>query len=233
MQGKKILIVDDDANLCRLVKLAYEKAGAEALTAHDGQEALQKFFEHRPDLVVLDIMMPRMDGWQTCRQIRLLAETPIIMLTTLNDERTIIRGLDFGADDFISKPYSIDVLMARSRAVLRRTKSDEPSTLGITYKDEYLEINLNNRQVSVQDEHIKLTSTEYRLLAYLLQNANRVQPYEQILHNVWGWEYRDSTDYVHVYISHLRRKIEADPKEPKYLLNEHGVGYYFSKTNRS
>lgn len=229
MQGKKVLIVDDDIMLCRSLTLAFKKAGAQTFVAHDGREGLQSFFENRPDLVILDIMMPDMDGWETCRQIRVLSNTPIIMLTTLQNEKTIIRALDYGADDFISKPFSVGVLQARARAVLRRAEASVDPDETVIYRDDYLEIDVASRKVLVRGEPVKLTSTEFRLLSYLVQNAGRVNTYAQILQNVWGWEYRDSTDYVHVYLSHLRRKLEEDPRQPQYLLNEHGVGYYFTK----
>ena len=233
LQGNTVLIVDDDPDLCLMLKLALERQGAEVFTAPDGEKGLQTFYAQRPDLVILDILMPRMDGWETCRQMRLLADTPIIMLTALTDEQILIRGLDAGADDFIRKPFSPDVLFARMRAVLRRTNEDQAGEITAHYKDSYLEIDMANRRVRVSGHPVKLTSTEFRLLNYLLQNANQVMPYRQILQHVWGWEYRDAIDYAHVYISHLRQKLEPDPKAPRYLLNEYGVGYLFARRSNS
>lgn len=228
MHKKKVLIIDDDINLCQIVKFAFTREGADVYTALDGQEGLQKFFEHRPDLVILDIRMPDIDGWETCRQIRLLSSTPIIMLTTVNQENEIVKGLDCGADDFVLKPFSHNVLMARARAVLRRSDlSDEPNSS--VYSDGYLTIDLDKRRVYKRGELIRLTATEFRILSYLFQNAGHVLTYESILDKVWGEEYRGSIDYVHVYLSHLRHKVEEDPRNPCYLMNERSVGYRFEK----
>lgn len=225
MQGQKILVIDDEVTVCRSVELAFSKAGAQVFTALDGREGLHLFFQHRPDLVILDIMMPDINGWETCRQIRTLADTPIIILSTLHQENAIIRGLDYGADDFVLKPFSAGILLARARAALRRVESPKSNKKEQHFSDDYLEINLAKKQVLVKGEPVRLTATEYRLLTYLLQNAGQILTYEQILQNVWGWEYRDNVDYVHVYISYLRRKLEENPRDPQYLLTEHGLGY--------
>lgn len=229
LQGATILVIDDDINLCQMLEITLAIEGAFVYTATDGKEGLQKFFAHRPSLIILDILMPNMSGWEVCRQIRLMADTPIIMLTTLNRDEEIIRGLDFGADDFIHKPFNAAVLLARVRAMLRRANlaaSEKKPSAG--YSDEHLVIDLEKREVRVLGEPVKLTATEFQLLTYLLQNANHVRTYQQILENVWGWEYYDNVDYVHVYISHLRRKIEPDTRNPRYLLTDHGIGYRFS-----
>jgi DNA-binding response OmpR family regulator len=156
------------------------------------------------------------------------------MLTALNSEEEIIRGLESGADDFISKPFSPDVLVARARALFRRLDMPRDSVVhGQYYSDGYLTIDLEKRIVLVEGDSIKLTRTEYNLLAYLLQNAGWVRTFDQILENVWGPEYQGSLDYVHVYMSNLRKKIEADQKNPMYLESEHGVGYRFNKRSTS
>lgn len=229
MLGQTILVIDDDVTVCRSVELAFVKAGAKVITALDGREGLQQFFQHRPDLVILDIMMPGVDGWETCRQIRALATTPIIILSTISQESAIIRGLDYGADDFVLKPFSAGILLARARASLRRVDAVKSVNKKALYRDEYLEIDLTKKQVSVNGAPVRLTATEYRLLKYLIQNAGQMLTYEQILQHVWGWEYRDNIDYVHVYVSYLRRKLEKNPKEPQYLLTEHGLGYRLVK----
>ena len=227
LKDKKVLIVDDNDGLCDVLGLIFEEAGARALTAHSGRDALRRFFEHRPDLVILDIMLPDINGWEVCRQIRLLADTPILMLTTLDEENAEIRGLELGADDFLSKPFNMDVLVARGRALLRRTGTGTEAGQSSAYRDEYLTIDLQNHRVLVQGEPVKLTATEFELLSCLVQNADEIVPYEQILEQVWGPEYRDSADYVHVYLSHLRRKLEENPRQPRYLLTERGIGYRF------
>ena len=229
MKGKKILIIDDDVGLCQLLDITLMVEGASVVTANDGREGLQAFFAQRPDLVVLDINMPRMDGWETCRQIRLLSDVPIIMLTSLNSDAEMIRGLDVGADDFISKPFNAQVLLARIRAVLRRLEKTAVPKLQTPYADDYLTVDLDRHEVLVQGKPVKLTATEYQLLTYLIKNAGRTLTYKQILQNVWGWEYQDSIDYVHVYLSHLRRKLEKDSKNPLYLITVHGLGYRFER----
>ena len=233
MQGKRILVIDDDYNLCQMIKFSFNRAGAQVYTASDGREGLHQFYQHRPDLIVLDVRMPDIDGWETCRQIRLLSNIPIIMLTTLDKDDEIVRGLDYGADDFVTKPFSREVLMARARALLRRTELPAESDGENTYNDGHLVIDLTKHLVFVQGKPVQLTATEYRLLTYLFQNAGQVLTYQTILDRVWGWEYHDSIDYVHVYLSHLRRKLEEDPRCPKYLLTERGIGYRFEKFTTS
>jgi len=230
MHKQKVLIIDDDVNLCQIVKFAFTRAGADVFTALDGRQGLQQFYQQRPDLVILDIRMPDMDGWETCRQIRLLSNVPIIMLTTVNRDDEIVKGLDYGADDFVTKPFSHEVLMARARAVLRRRDlTDESDHTDMYYSDGHLAIDLEKRRVYVRGDEIQLTATEFRLLSYLFRNAGRVLTYESILDTVWGEEYRGSVDYVHVYLSHLRRKLETDPRHPRYLMNERSVGYRFER----
>ena len=156
-----------------------------------------------------------------------MSNVPIIMLTTLHKDEEIIRGLDLGADDFVTKPFSREVLLARARSLLRRTEQISPEPALTGYNDDYLTINLEKRRIYVNGRQISLTATEFRLLSYLLQNADQVIAYQTLLDKVWGEEYRDNIDYVHVYLSHLRRKIEEDPRNPKYLVNERGIGYRF------
>jgi len=229
MNSKKILVIDDDINLCQLIKYTFMGLGAEVYTAINGQEGIRQFFNHRPDLVLLDIRMPIMDGWETCKEIRKLSHVPIIMLTTFHRDDEVVRGLNLGADDYVSKPFDSKVLIARTMAALRRAELPSETLKPISYNDNYLVVDLENRRVHVYGRPVKLSAREYDLLTLLLTNAGRVLTYEQILDRVWGWEYRDNTDYIHVYLSHLRRKIEKDPKNPRYLITEHGIGYRFEK----
>jgi DNA-binding response OmpR family regulator len=230
-KDKKILIIDDNQNLSEMLKLVFVEEGAQVEKAANGIEGLQRFYSQQPDLVLLDVVMPEMDGWETCRLIRLLAFTPIIMLTTLDNDQDIVRGLENGADDFLTKPFSPEVLKARVAAVFRRTNINPDSQgVGSIYQDDYLTLDLENHRVMADNKTIKLSATEYKLLSFLFSNANRILRYDQILENVWGYEYRTSVDYVHVYISHLRRKMEKDPRNPRYFQTEHGVGYRFSIT---
>jgi len=228
MRGKKILVIDDDINLCHSIQIDFARAGAIVHTATDGKAGLKIFYQHQPDLVILDIRMPVMNGWETCRNIRLVANTPIIMLTSVNQEQDMVRGLQLGADDFVTKPFSRDVLFARVQAVLRRTELAPKSQSKSFFQDSYLQIDLEQRQVLVENEPVKLTSTEFRLLSHLFENIGRTLPYQSILKQVWGWEYENEIDYVHVYMSHLRHKLEEDPRNPRYLLNEHSKKYRFA-----
>lgn len=227
MHNKKILVIDDEFSLREMIKHLFTSEGAIVFTASNGREGIQKFFHLHPDIVILDIRMPEMDGWETCKQIRLLAPTPIIMLTTLHEEHQVERGLNCGADDFVTKPFSRTILLARTRAILRRASINYGEMPQYTYVDSHLSINIQDRAILVKGEKISLTSTEFRLFTCLFQNANRILTYEIILEHVWGYEYGGSIEYVHVYLSHLRRKIEEDPKNPQYLINERGIGYKF------
>lgn len=229
MIGKKILIIDDDRDVQRINEKFFRAAGATVELASNGAEGIRKFFLDKPDLVILDIMMPELDGFDVCSRIRQVSSVPIIMLTALNSNEEIIRGLDTGADDFLSKPFSPDVLVAHARAVLRRLEMSQDTAPRRFYSDGYLSVDLEKRLVTVRGDPIRLTRTEYNLLVYLLQNAGWVRTFEQILENVWGPEYQGSVDYVHVYISNLRKKIEFDPKMPAYFESAHGVGYRFNK----
>ncbi len=231
MVGKKILIIDDDADLRQLAGLIFKKAGALVSTAHDGLEGIGKLFTYQPDLIVLDVMLPGINGFEVCQRIRQVSDTPLIMLTALNHEQEMLRGLEAGADDYLSKPFNADILLARAKTVLRRT--EQPNGNGnhtaFEYNDGYLGIDFERRHVLVRGRRIKLTPIEFRLLAHLARNAGKVLTFQYILTNVWGSEYQGSVDYVHVYISHLRGKIEENTKSPRYILTVHGVGYIFEK----
>jgi DNA-binding response OmpR family regulator len=229
MIGKSVLIIDDDTDVQRINEKVFQNAGSTVMIATNGSDGIRTFFLEKPDLVILDIMMPEMDGFEVCRRIRQVSSVPIIMLTALNSEEEIIRGLENGADDFLSKPFSPDILVARAKAILRRLDRPQDTKPRIHYSDGHLTVDLEKRIVLVNGQAVKLTRTEYNLLAYLLQNAGWVRTFYQILDNVWGPEYQGSLDYVHVYISNLRKKIESDPKNPTYLESEHGVGYRFNK----
>jgi DNA-binding response OmpR family regulator len=229
MIGKKVLLIDDDLDFLKLTSLVFQDAGAQALTARDGLEGMGKLFTHQPDLIILDVVMPGADGFHVCERIRQYSDTPLIMLTALGDDEHMLKGLDAGADDFLSKPINREILLARSRAVLRRVgrgSSDQEIT---SYTDGHLEVDIEKHRVMVDGEQVKLTPVEFRMLAFLLSNTGRVLSFDQILLNVWGSEYKGNDDYVHVYVSHLRSKIEQDPKNPQYIVSIHGVGYVFEK----
>lgn len=230
--AKKILVVDDDPRFLRLVEQALTPKGYEVLLAGSGQEGLRLLYHHRPDLVLLDVVMPKMDGWQVCERIRDVSDVPIIMLTGKRmDEEDIASGLDHGADEYLIKPIGNRELVARVRAVLRRAElaSRQPIMKEAAYTDGYLSIDIAKRQVIVDGKRVRLTPREFRLFALLLENAGRILTHQQLLEKVWGWEYSDDVDYVRIYVSHLRQKIESEPAKPKYIITEPGVGYSFQK----
>jgi DNA-binding response OmpR family regulator len=227
LSGKRILIVDDDTELLELATLQFSNVGAEVCTAVDGQEGLARVLEFQPDLVLLDIMMPKLDGWDTCTSIREISDVPIIFLTALRSDDQVVRGLDLGAVDYVAKPYSGRVLLARARAALRQTTEFPQPTEPLVYEDGHLTISLQKGQVHVKGEPAQLTATEYRLLGFLLRYPGQVLSYKQILDHVWGNGYQDSPNYVHVYVRHLRLKLEPEPGQPRYLLNHRGMGYRF------
>jgi two-component system KDP operon response regulator KdpE len=228
MNGKTILIIDDDPFVRQLLESMFSQVGAETLTAATGVDGLRLLFTHRPDLIILDIMMPEKSGWEVCEQIRELTTTPIIMLTSLNTEEAIVRALESGAVDFVTKPFSTRVFLARAKAAMRQVAPQdvEPKRTAV-YQDNYLIIDLDSRQVVVKGERERLTKTEYKLLAFLVRHSGQVLTFDQILEVVWGPGYDDNIDYVHSYVSRLRRKLEPEAKEPRYLVSEHGVGYRF------
>lgn len=229
MKDKKVLIIDDDADLLHLAGLLFQKAGAQVFAARDGLEGISKLFIHNPNLIILDVMMPGTDGFEVCQRIRQVSSAPIIMLTALNHEQQMLKGLEAGADDFLSKPFNADVLLARARTVLRRSGGANTSSSNFEFNNGHLSIDIEKRHVLVEEKKIKLTPTEFRLLVYLARNAGKVLTFNHILSNVWGDEYTGSMDYVHVYVSHLRNKIEENAKHPRYILTVHGVGYMFER----
>lgn len=222
----RILVVDDNLNLLRGLRDSLEGAGYQVITAGGGREAMCLVYAERPDLIILDVMMPELDGWQVCRRVREMSDVPIVMLTAKAERKDVIKGLDLGADDYLVKPFSVEELLARVRATLRRVRTD-PTPSGEGYSDDYLSISLNDRRITVNGELVKLTPTEYKLLALLVKNKGRVLEFRHILESVWGAEYVDETDYVRTYVWHLRRKLEPDPKSPRYLVSELSIGYRF------
>jgi two-component system KDP operon response regulator KdpE len=228
--AKKILVIDDDPAFVRLVEQVLTPAGFEVLTAAGGGEGLRLLFAHHPDIVLLDVVMPEMDGWDTCRRIRDITDVPVIMLTAQKtNEEDIVRGLECGADNYLIKPVGRRELVGRVKAVMRRAELSLPEQKGTSYSDGYLMVDIVQHQVLINGERMRLTPIEFRLLALLLQNAGRILTHKQLLEGVWGWEYIDDLDYVRIYIWHLRQKIEPDQSNPKYIITEPGVGYSFRK----
>jgi DNA-binding response OmpR family regulator len=227
MNGKTVLLIDDDVDLLQLASHIFQKAGAQTITARNELEGMRKLFAQQPDLIMLDVMLGQENGFEICRRIRQASDVPVIMLTALNNEQDMLKGLDAGADDFLSKPFNADILIARARAVLRRSEHQNSKVTAFKYNDGNLSIDVENHRVLVKGKLIKLTRIEFGLLVYLARNAGKVLTFNQILSTVWGDEYRGSMEYVHIYISHLRRKLEENTKSPNYFLTVHGVGYAF------
>ncbi len=223
----RILVVDDEKRMVRFIRLNLEHDGFEVIEAYNGREALERVREDLPDLVLLDVMMPEMDGFEVLRLLREFSEIPVIMLTARSTEEDIVRGLELGADDYITKPFSPRVLVSRVRAVLRRFEIVRGSMHGVIEVDDRLKIDFDRREVWVEGKLVKLRPTEYRLLYHLVQNAGWVMSYEQLLRKVWGYEYGAEHHYVRLYINYLRKKLEKDPSNPRYILTERGVGYRF------
>jgi two-component system KDP operon response regulator KdpE len=219
--------VDDENSLRDFVRRNLDVRGFTVLTAANGLEALATFHTHAVDLVILDVMMPRMDGLETLRRIRQNSIVPVIVLSALGEENDKIRALNQGADDYLTKPFGVGELLARVQAVLRRARWIEPTTRKGMLMHQDIVADLERHRVTVRGQEIELTPTEYNLLIYLMENAGKVLPHLTILKNVWGPEYGREAEYLRVYIGRLRQKIEVEPANPKYLFTERGVGYSF------
>ena len=232
--AKLILITDDEARMRRFMRMNLELEGYRVIEAGNGLEALDRVREDLPDLVLLDVMMPELDGFETLSIIRETSTVPVIMLTVRDDEDDKVKGLGLGADDYVTKPFSPRELASRIQAVLRRVEMESPASgsNSLIEVDDYLQIDFGHRKVIVNGEEIKLRPTEYRLLYHLVNNAGRTLTHEMILSKVWGYEYRDESQYVRLYITYLRQKIEPDPANPRYILTERGVGYSFVDYNK-
>lgn len=227
-EGKRILVVDDEPRMIGFIRMNLELEGHQVIEATNGLEALEAIRTRLPDVVLLDVMMPELDGFETLRMLREFSSIPVIMLTAKGEENDKVYGLELGADDYVTKPFGPRELSSRIKAVLRR--ADMPTTSpdqAILQIDDRLQVDFNRREVIVDGEHIKLRPTEYRLLYHLIENAGWTVPHEQLLAKVWGYEYRDEAHYVRLYVNYLREKIEEDPSRPRYILTERGVGYRF------
>ena len=223
----RILVVDDEQRMVDLIRMNLEIEGFQVIEATNGVQALDEVRKHIPDLIILDIMMPQLDGFEVLRMLREFSSVPVIMLTAKGEEEDKVRGLELGADDYVTKPFGARELISRVKAVLRRTHTVIEPSETIIKIDDRLSVDFNKREVIVEGERIKLRPTEYRLLYHLIENAGWTVPHEQLLAKVWGYEYRDETHYVRLYVNYLREKIEEDPSNPKYILTERGIGYRF------
>ena len=222
-----VLVVDDEPRLVDVLRMNLEVEGYRVLEAANGLEALERLKADLPDLVVLDVMMPELDGFETLRRIREVSCVPVIMLTVRNEESDRIRGLEIGADDYLTKPFSPRELQTRIKALLRRTFTPAPPRTTRIVVDDDLTIDFNRREVMARGQKVTLRPTEYRLLYHLVHNAGRLMTHQALLSKVWGPEYRDEGHYLRLYITYLRQKLERDPARPVYILTERGMGYRF------
>lgn len=225
----KFLIVDDDKSIVEAVTigLQFQWQDAEVYSAGDGEEGLAKFIDLSPDVTLLDVNMPYMNGFELLTRIREVSDAPVLMLTARGDEMSKVKGLEMGADDYLTKPFSHMELFARIKAVLRRAEMPSPVSALPQFVSGDVAINFDSHEVSVGGVPVKLTPTEYKLLYQLVRNAGRVMPFETLLSKVWGDEYRGDMDYLKTYISRLRKKLDEDPENPHYIITERSVGYRF------
>ncbi len=227
LKAKLVLVVDDEPRMVSFMRLNLELEGMRVSTATNGREAVDHVREEMPDVVLLDVMMPVMDGFEALRRIRQFSQVPVLILTAKDEEEDRVRGLELGADDYIGKPFSHRELVSRIRAVLRRHYIAPVAPQTLIRVDDRLTIDFARREVLVDGQRVNLRPTEYRLLYHLVQTAGYVQTHETLLAKVWGPEYRDESHYLRLYITYLRQKLEADPANPHYILTERGVGYRF------
>ena len=224
----KILVVDDEPDVIKVIAMSFrmQQPAWEVISAEDGPEALDLLEQESPDVVLLDIGLPDMNGFEVLKSMRLFSDVPVVMLTVRDDELSKVQGLELGADDYVTKPFSHLELLARVRAVLRRAQS-----LPLTHEQPFvsgdIQVDFVRRELTVRGQPVPLTGTEYRLLYHLVRNAGRIMTHEALLARVWGREYTDEISYLKSYVSRLRNKLERVPHEPEYILTEYGVGYWF------
>ncbi|PYV89993.1 MAG: DNA-binding response regulator [Acidobacteria bacterium] len=226
MSKPVILVVDDEPQILRVMRASLPIRGYEVITASSGEDALDELSKHVPDLVILDLVMPDTSGLEVCRRVREFSSVPIIVLSAKGSESDKVTALDLGADDYVTKPFGMDELLARVRAVLRRLSTAESNDRVLTVGD--VSIDMDERRVVVGGNEIRLTPKEFDVLKYLVSNAGKVVTHRALLQAVWGWQSADQTEYLRVFINQLRRKIEPDSSQPRYILTEPWVGYRFT-----
>jgi two-component system KDP operon response regulator KdpE len=229
MRPAKILVIDDEPHLVKLVRSNLEAQHFKVISAMDGMSGLAMVEKEGPDLVILDIMLPGMDGFDILQKIREFSSVPVIMLTAKDQDVDVVKGLQLGADDYVKKPFSVHELLARVEAVLRRAAPGDDVQARPPFVVGDFTMDFQQRKITVRGKEVKVGPTEYKLLSQLVRNAGRVMLHADLLRKVWGPEYGGETEYLRVYISYLRNKIEEDPGNPKYILTEHGVGYMFKR----
>lgn len=228
--AKKVLVVDDEKLIVKGIRFSLEQDGMEVTCAYDGEEALRLAQENKFDMILLDIMLPKMDGFEVCQAIREFSNMPIVMLTAKGDDMDKILGLEYGADDYITKPFNILEVKARIKAIMRRTAASEPKEENSkVIESGDLKLDCESRRLFVQGREINLTAKEFDLLELLVMNPNKVYSRENLLNLVWGYEYPGDVRSVDVHVRRLREKIEPNPSEPKYVHTKWGVGYFYQK----
>jgi DNA-binding response OmpR family regulator len=233
VRGKTILIIEDDHTMVEIVMRVLESAGAQVYYAYDGGQGLKELYDRRPDLVLLDVMMPGIDGLEVLKRIRELSNVPVVMLTVKGSHEDVVRTLNAGADDHVTKPFHTDELLARIHAVLRRAETQNRGRATDVYDDGFLFLDLPARKILVSGEPVRLTAKEFDLLAFLVHNADRICTFDQILDNVWEVGHHASPQNVYTFIYQLRMKLEPDPRSPVYLVAAPGVGYAFRSATKS
>jgi two-component system KDP operon response regulator KdpE len=228
----KILLIEDDIEFSKLTQMWLQNAGYEVIAAGDGAEGMRRVYSSRPNLVLLDTMLPKMDGWEVCRRIREMSEIPVLMVTGKVQKADRLKGFALGADDYIPKPVDFSELVARVQAVLRRSGSEAHESELSSFHNGEIEVEWRSRQVWVRGARVKLSPTEFKILACLIKNRGWIVTHEQLLEKAWGPNYIGDKSFVKLYIRYLRRKIEVNPHEPQLILTERGVGYQFSVENK-
>ena len=225
MERPKVLVIDDDMNLLRLLKRTLVKADYDVVVASSGLDGLKQMYQERPDIVVLDVMMPVMDGWEVCKRIRELSNVPIIMLTAKSEEDDKVRGFELGVDDYVTKPFSFAEFAARIGAILHRVTGDSSVRKPHIYTGKGLVVDVAGHVVTLDEKRVELTPIEFRLLVALAEGNGHLVPTDTLLDKVWGSDYVGETEHVKRYIWRLRSKIEKDPRKPRLLLTERSIGY--------
>src|SRR3989304_3556390 len=228
---EKILLIEDDIEFINLTRTWLHNAGYEVFTAGDGVEGMRRVFSNRPDIVLLDANIPKMDGWEVCRRIRDMSDIPVLMVTVNGQKSDKLKGFNMGADDYLAKPVDFHELIARVQAILRRTRSVMRDNKSSTFNNGDIEIDWGSRQVWVRGQRVKLSPTEFKIMSCLIKSRGWIVTHEQLLEKAWGPNYVGDRSFVKLYIRYLRQKIEENPHKPRLILTERGVGYYFSMEN--
>ncbi|NPV09043.1 MAG: response regulator transcription factor [Anaerolineae bacterium] len=231
MGTKRVLLIEDDEHLAKVVEITLSREGFEVFTARDGDLGLRRAYEQHPDLVILDVMLPGLDGWEVCRRLKQMSNTPVLMLTARATEEDVLQGFDSGADDYVRKPFSLAELAARVKALLKRAELyGATSTQGNVLHNGDLQVDLARHQVTKGGVPVELTPLEFRLLSYFLQNPGRLLTHSELLTHVWGPEFSDEDQYLRLYVSYLRQKLQDDSANPSYIFNVRGEGYRFRES---